>query len=288
MIKLNSLIGGLLLFSSTVGYDSSLMTGLQSLSSWVDFMETPSGAWLGFISAIQSLGSMLGLPIQAWGANKFGRKPCVLVGYFFLFLGVGIQVGAHSPAMFIASRFFIGIAGGWFQAAIILLAEIAYPTHRSKLTAMYHCQYYVGSTLSAWLVFGCRNINSMWAWKVPSLCQIVFPLLALPVIVLCPESPRWMISQDRHEEARSFLVKYHAGGDEAAPLVAFQMDEITRSIIMERESKNSTSWLDMLRTKGNRHRLFISLTLGTFAQWNGMYVTDKKAKRLSHSWFGSC
>jgi MFS family permease len=263
-------MAGLLLFSSTVGYDSSLMTGLQSLSQWESFMDSPSGAWLGFISAIQSLGAMLGLPAQAWAANKFGRKPCIFVGYFFLFLGVGIQVGAHGPAMFIVSRFFIGYAGAWFQAAIVLLAEIAYPTHRSKVTAMYHCQYYVGSTLSAWLVYGCRNIHSMWAWKVPSLCQIVFPLVALPLVSLCPESPRWLISKDRHEEAQLFLAKYHAGGDHLAPLVAFQMDEISRSIIMERESSNSTSWLDMCRTKGNRHRLFISLTLGTFAQWNGM------------------
>ncbi|KAJ5613276.1 hypothetical protein N7510_006470 [Penicillium lagena] len=272
LIKLNGFIVGLLLFSSTVGYDSSLMNGLQSLSPWTSFMDSPSGAWLGFISAIQSLGSMLGLPTQAWAANKFGRKPCIFVGYLFLFIGVGIQVGAHNPAMFIVSRFFIGYAGAWFQAAVILLTEIAYPTHRSKLTAMYQCQYYVGSILSAWLVFGCRNMDSMWAWKIPSLCQIAFPLVALPLVALCPESPRWLISMDRHEEARSFLVRYHAGGDVAAPLVAFQMDEIARSITMERESSNSTTWLDMLRTKGNRHRLFISLTLGIFAQWNGMQV----------------
>jgi MFS family permease len=246
------------------------MNGLQSLTQWENFMDHPTGAWLGFIGAIQSLGAMLGMPLQAWAANKFGRKPCILVGYIFMILGVGIQVGAHNPAMFIVSRLFIGFSGACFQAAVVLLTEIAYPTHRSKLTAMYQCQFYIGSTLAAWLVFGCRNMDSTWAWRIPSLLQVGFPAVSLPFVLLCPESPRWLISQDRHGEARSFLTKYHAGGDESAPLITFQLEEISRSITMERESRNSSSWVDMVKTRGNRHRAFISLTLGVFAQWNGV------------------
>lgn len=140
---------GMLLFSSTVGYDTSLMNGLQSLNEWQSLMGHPTGAWLGFISAIQSFGSMLGLPAHAWAANKFGRKPCIFVEYILILLGVGIQTGAHNPAMFIASRFIVGWSEAWFQAADIIITELAYPTHRSKLSAMYQCQYYIGSTLSA-------------------------------------------------------------------------------------------------------------------------------------------
>lgn len=246
------------------------MNGLQSLTQWKVFMDHPEGAWLGFISAIQSLGAILGLPLQAWAANRYGRKPCIWIGYIFITLGVGLQVGARNPAMFIVSRLFMGHAGAWFQAAMILITEIAYPTHRSKLSAMYNCQFYVGSTLAAWLTYGCRNINSSWAWRIPSLLQIGFPVLALPCALLSPESPRWLISQDRHREAREFLVKYHSGGDEFDPLVTFQMEEIAKSIAMEREAQNSTHWIDMLKTKGNRHRFFISVSLGIFAQWNGV------------------
>lgn len=233
-------------------------------------MNHPTGAWLGFIGAIQSLGGLVGLPLQAWAANKYGRKPCIFIGYIFMFLGVGIQVGAHNPAMFIASRFIIGYSGAWFQAAVVLLTEIAYPTHRSKLSAMYQCQFYIGSTLAAWLVFGCRNIDSNWAWKIPSLLQIGFIVVALPIVIFCPESPRWLISKDRHEEAKAFLITYHAGGNESSPLITFQLEEISRSIAMEREHDNSSRWTDMVKTKGNRHRFFISLTLGVFAQWNGV------------------
>jgi MFS family permease len=68
------------------------------------------------------------------------------------------------------------------------------------------------------------------------------------------------------------LTKYHAGGDEGSPLVAFEMTEISRSLQMEKESNENTTWLDLVRTKGNRHRLFISITLGVAAQWNGVGI----------------
>jgi MFS family permease len=87
-----------------------------------------------------------------------------------------------------------------------------------------------------------------------------------------PESPRWLASKGRIEEVRAFLVKYHADGDENSPLVTFELEEITATLALETRVKQTTSYADMLRTKGNRHRLLISLTLGIFSQWNGVGI----------------
>ncbi|KAJ5675079.1 Major facilitator superfamily domain general substrate transporter [Penicillium maclennaniae] len=269
LLTLNSYIACLILFSSTVGYDISLMNGLQSLHQWQSFMHEPIGAWLGFINALQSLGSMLFQPVSAWSANRFGRKRTVLIGYGWLALGVGLQVGAPNAKMFVASRIFVGIAGAWFQAAVILVTEIAYPSHRSLVTAMYMCQYYVGSLLSAWVAFGTRNMDSDWAWRIPSLMQIALPLLALPGALHVPESPRWLIRQKRVKEARDIVVRLHAGGDESSELVAFEMHEIVQSIELEQSVNEDSRWVDCVKTPGNRYRLFISISLGFFSQWNG-------------------
>jgi hypothetical protein len=85
-------------------------------------------------------------------------------------------------------------------------------------------------------------------------------------------SPRWLISKGRNGEARAVLIKYHTGGDANAALLLFEMAEIEKTIALEREAKNSTSYMDMFRTKGNRHRLLITVTLGVFGQWVGKYV----------------
>ena len=91
---------------------------------------------------------------------------------------------------------------------------------------------------------------------------------------MAPESPRYLVSKGRLEEARAFFVKYHGGGDPDAPIVAFEMEEIQHTLALEKEVKQSTTYLDMFKTKGNRHRLFISVTLGVFAQWNGVGVVS--------------
>ena len=91
---------------------------------------------------------------------------------------------------------------------------------------------------------------------------------------MCPESPRWQFSKDRVDDARAFLIKHHAGGDENDPLVAFELSEIQGTLEMERQAAATTSYADMLKTPGNRRRLFISITLGVFAQWNGVGIAS--------------
>jgi hypothetical protein len=112
-------------------------------------------------------------------------------------------------------------------------------------------------------------MSNSWAWRIPSLLQIATPILGVAGTILSPESPRWLVSKDRAEEARSVLARFHAGGDLNSPLIAFEMAEIEQSLSLEREAKNSSSYIDMLKTKGNRHRLFITVSLGIFGQWVG-------------------
>jgi hypothetical protein len=90
-------------------------------------------------------------------------------------------------------------------------------------------------------------------------------------LILAPESPRWLIAVGRNEEARVIFVKYHAGGDQNSALV-----EIEQTGHLEEAAANQSSYMDMLRTKGNRHRLFISVTLGIFTQWNGVGIVSEK------------
>lgn len=251
------------------------MNGLQSLPQWQTFMNHPKGAWLGFINAVPSLAATLQYPLVAWAANRFGRKPTVSIAYFWLILGVALQTAATNEAMFVMGRFFVGCVTSWFSGAVPpLITETAYPSHRGVVTALYNCGWYVGSLLAAWVTFGTRNMESSWAWRVPSIVQAAIPLLAFTGWLICPESPRWLVSKGRDDEARAFFVKYHAEGDASSPLVDFEMEEVTRTIRIEEELHASTGYMDMFKTKGNRRRLFISVTLGIFAQWNGVGVVS--------------
>ena len=75
------------------------------------------------------------------------------------------------------------------------------------------------------------------------------------------------------DEAKKVLAEQHNGGVHDA-FIDFEMEEIVTTLRMEKEAKESTSWADMLKTRGNRHRLLITVTLGIFAQWNGVGVVS--------------
>jgi MFS family permease len=138
----------------------------------------------------------------------------------------------------------------------------------------YNCGWYFGAVIAAWATFGTRNYEGSWVWRVPSLLQVLLPLVGIPGLIMIPDSPRWLVSVDRIDEARKNLADLHAGGDLKSLLIEFEMAEIQQTIQAEKEAEQHSAWTDLGATPGNRHRLFISISLGTFAQWSGNGVVS--------------
>lgn len=84
-----------------------------------------------------------------------------------------------------------------------------------------------------------------------------------------PESPRFLINKDRSEQALRVLADHHAGGDENNATVQFQYREIKQTIEADKAAKTATSYLDFLKTRGNRWRLAIIISLGIISQYSG-------------------
>jgi hypothetical protein len=87
-----------------------------------------------------------------------------------------------------------------------------------------------------------------------------------------PESPRWLISKDRNDEALKTLAKWHANGNENNATVQFEYREIRETLRIEKEVARSTSYMDFFRTKGNRWRLAIIISIGIISQYSGNAV----------------
>jgi len=77
------------------------------------------------------------------------------------------------------------------------------------------------------------------------------------------------VSKERHEEALATLAKYHANGDENNATVQFEFLEIKETLRLEFLHKKTSSYADFIRTKGNRRRLMILVSLGIISQYSG-------------------
>lgn len=111
-------------------------------------------------------------------------------------------------------------------------------------------------------------MTSNWGWRIPSYLQIVPSLLQVSFIWFIPESPRWLLSEGRRNEAYAILVKYHAEGDEDSEFVQAEYTQINETL--EAELKISQiNQKGALSTPGMRKRLIIAAFLGLFTQWSG-------------------
>ncbi|KAJ5150347.1 general substrate transporter [Penicillium canariense] len=283
LLKLNLLLVCAFLAQFTCGFDGSMINGMQSLPSWKAAFGNPTGAKLGTLVNAINIGVLLSALFSSQLCEILGRKKPITIGTALITIGSVLQGAAHSLGMFIAGRLIIGLGTGIVAvAAPQLMTEAAYPTHRGKIVSLYMTQWVVGYLIAAWTTFGTFKMDSSWSWRLPSLLQGVPSLLQLVISIFAPESPRWLVFKDRQEEAMNMLAKYHAGGDRNSRLIRFEMLEI-QATLEEEKKKNAIQWVEFIRTKGNRKRLWILLFIGYAAQLSGLGLTGYYLSKILDS-----
>ncbi|KAE9577990.1 High-affinity glucose transporter [Colletotrichum fructicola] len=253
----------------TSGFDSQMINALQIVEPWKDYFGNPEGSLKGIIAAAYSLGAILSLPFIPIVNDKFGRRWSIFGGSCIMILGALIQGFSQHVGMYIVARMILGFG---IPTCIVsgssLIGELGYPKERPVLTSLFNVAYFVGQITAAAICFGTNNIASNWSWRIPSLLQICPSLLQISFVFFLPESPRWLITQDRTEEANAILVKYHAEGDPNSEFVKAEIAQMKTVITLEMEASKQ-SWMDLLRTAGMRRRCLITSMLGLFTQWSG-------------------
>lgn len=190
------------------------------------------------------------IPISAPLCDHFGRKPALLGSAALLLVAVALQTAAQNTGMFIAARCLIGVGLGInITAAPLLVMELAYPSQRAPMVSLYNALWGLGALAAAWIIYGTFRLDNTWAWRIPSILQELSSICQILLFVI-EESPRWLISQERDQEAEKLLVKYHANGDPSNLLVKQEMVEIRTALRLEAEAERDVNWLSFLQDCG--------------------------------------
>ncbi|KAL0469255.1 hypothetical protein QR685DRAFT_572281 [Neurospora intermedia] len=236
--KLYGMTFFLLVASATAGYDSMLLNTSQQIHAWNHFFFPET-----------KLNPDLADPVE-------DSKLAILINMFNI--------------VYMGGRFLLGFGNSLAQmASPLLLTEIVHPQHRGPVTAIYNCLWNAGALLVSCIGWGTSNIASNWSWRSITLLQILPSAVQLAGIWWLPESPRYLINKERHDEALDILAKWHAGGDRLNRTVQFEFREIKETIRIQKQLDEASSYVDFIRTKGNRWRLAIIISLGVISQYSG-------------------
>ncbi|KAH0568643.1 hypothetical protein KQX54_021331 [Cotesia glomerata] len=151
-----------------------------------------------------SLGVMVGSGILGTIADKYGRKNSLIIS-------IVLQVIA-SPAsalvpwfwMFIICKFFIGMStGAMYSSSFTILSEVATGNIRKACAGVLDASFSIGT----FFVIGMAYYLQTWRQLQLAISCSMIPIILL--IWFLPESPRWLISQNRFDEAQKIIEKYH-------------------------------------------------------------------------------
>lgn len=198
-------LGGLLF-----GFDTAVIAGtLSSLKTFFDLSDSA----IGLVVASASIGCIPGAFFAGRLADHYGRKPMMLmtaVLYVIAALGSGM---AWSFSVLVIFRFIGGLAIGMASTlAPIYISEVAPAQIRGRLGMMqqlaivlgiliaFISNYYIASASSGFL-------TPQNHWRYMLAAALIPSLIFFLLLLLIPESPRWLIIQDKLQQAKNIFGK---------------------------------------------------------------------------------
>ena len=163
---------------------------------------------IGALISIGYAGQVIGGLLSGWLADKYGRVP-VMVGNIVLFSLMSFAcILAQNYATLFTLRFVQGIGlGGEVPIANTYVSEFAKSKGRGRFVLMQQLMFPIGLTTVGLVgVFVVPLLGWQWLFVLGGLPV----LLALPMIRVLPESPRWLASRGRDEEADRVLTQIEA------------------------------------------------------------------------------
>jgi MFS transporter, putative metabolite:H+ symporter len=201
-VKVRFLIGAVTFFE---GFD--LLLAASALPVLTEQWNLTTGQATFAVTAA-SVGMLFGAFGAGWLGDRIGRVRTVALGVLITGLASILVAGSADIGMFAGFRFVQGIGiGGVVPIAATYINEIARSDNRGKLVLLYELIFPAGlSVASLTAVWVVPNLG----WQAMFLIGGLPVLLALLLVRKVPESPRWLASQGRLEEAEEVITRIEA------------------------------------------------------------------------------
>lgn len=203
--------------ATIIGYDSGFIGGTVSLESFQDefglneMLELKRSQISSNVVSVFQAGAYFGCLFFYPIGELLGRRMGLFLLGFLLTFGAAISlILNHDRGLgaIYAGRVLTGLGiGGCSGLAPIYVSEISPAAIRGKLVGCWEISWQVGGMIGYWINYGVlENVApSTKQWLIPFAIQLIPLGIFWGLTILLPESPRFLISQGKIEQARKNL-----------------------------------------------------------------------------------
>ncbi len=250
-IALLAALGGFLF-----GYDTGVISGAAPYLTKALHIGSFGESW---VVGSLLLGAAVGAVCSAWLADAISRKWTKFVGGCVYAAAAIGSAFATSVVFLCTARFVLGLAVGTASfVAPMYISEHSPRRVRGAMTTFNQFMITLGILVAYIGDFALKGFAHNWRWM---LAFGAVPGIALAIsMALVPHSPRWLMEQDRRDEASQVLG--HSRSDDE---IDDELDDIQEVV----EAQEATGWSEILSSKV-RPLLLIGVVLAVAQQLIGI------------------
>jgi MFS family permease len=200
-----------------------------------------SSTEIGLIASIYLIGEVVGALYFGRLSDRLGRKKLLMTTLLLYLFGTGLAAfvtGHHTGWLlfFYATRFVAGMGiGGQYAAINSAIDEMMPSKYRGRVDIWINGTYWAGAiigSLASLIFLNAFAVNVGWR-----LAFLMGPVLALVVIIVgrtLPESPRWLMTHGRLEEAERELDKIEESAIKAGQTLEEVSDDRALALVPEK------------------------------------------------------
>ena len=218
---------------------------------------------IGLIISAGYIGQFFGAILFGTLAEKFGRMRMM---FFTILLFVSMDIAciyAWSGASMMLFRFLQGVGtGGEVPIASAYISEMIGAEKRGKFFLLYEVIFPIGLMFAGMAGY---FLMPLYGWKALFIVGLVPAILIIPMRFFLPESPRWLASKGRFQEADKIVSQFEKAAIKAGKPLP---EPIINEDSLNKANNKKSSWKELFQG------IYLKRTFTLWGLWICVYTVN--------------